>query len=104
MGKAHAGLGMIALRSDVPVIPVAIWGTEKAFKKFRPHVTITIGEPMLLKPKGKKITREDIDEATDQVMQRIASMLPPEYRGVYADELPTAENTELHQETKVKDE
>ncbi len=104
MGKAHAGLGMIALRSDVPVIPVAIWGTEKAFKKFRPHVTITIGEPMPLKPKGKKVTREDIDEATDQVMQRIASMLPPEYRGVYADELPTAENTELHQETKVKDE
>jgi len=104
MGKAHAGLGMIALRSDVPVIPVAIWGTEKAFKKFRPHVTITIGEPMLLKPKGKKITREDIDEATDQVMQRIASMLPPEYRGVYADELPTAENTELHQDTNIKSE
>lgn len=100
MGKAHAGLGMIALRSDVPVIPVAIWGTENTFKKFRPHVTITIGEPMLLKPKGKKITREDIDEATDQVMRRIASMLPPEYRGVYADELPKPEATESHQETK----
>src|SRR5260370_42434685 len=104
MGKAHAGLGMIALRSDVPVIPVAIWGTEKAFKKFRPHETITIGEPMLLKPKGKKITREDIDEATDQDMHRIASMLPPEYRGAYADELPIAENTEGRQQTKGTDE
>jgi len=104
MAKAHAGLGMIALRSDVPVIPVAIWGTENAFKKFRPRVTLTIGEPMLLKPKGKKITREDIDEATDQVMQRIASMLPPEYRGVYADELAKPEVTESHQDTNIKNE
>ena len=104
LGKAHAGLGMVALRSGVPVVPVAIWGSENAFKKFRPRVTITIGEPMLLKPKGKKITREDIDEATDQVMQRIASMLPPEYRGVYAHELPKPEATESHQDTNIKNE
>jgi len=37
----------------------------------------------VLTPKGKKITREDIDEATDKVMRKIAEMLPPEYRGVY---------------------
>lgn len=88
MAKAHAGMGMIALRSGVPVIPVAIWGSEKTFKKFRPQVTVSYGEPMLLKPKGKKITREDIDEATEQVMRKIAEMLPPEYRGVYSEELP----------------
>jgi 1-acyl-sn-glycerol-3-phosphate acyltransferase len=46
---------------------------------------------MLLKPEGKKITREDIDKATEQVMLRIASMLPPEYRGVYADKLSASE-------------
>ncbi len=91
LGKAHAGLGMIALRSGAPVVPVAIYGSEKAFKKFRPRVTITYGEPMLLTPKGKKITREDIDEATEQVMLRIASMLPPEYRGVYAEKLSASE-------------
>ncbi len=91
LGKAHAGLGMIALRSGVPVVPVAIWGSEKALKKFRPRVIICYGEPMILTPKGKKITREDIDEATEQVMLRIASMLPPEYRGVYAEKLPAAE-------------
>jgi 1-acyl-sn-glycerol-3-phosphate acyltransferase len=87
LGKAHSGLGMIALRSGAPVVPVAIYGSEKAFKKFRPRVTIIFGEPMLLTPKGKKITREDIDEATEQVMLRIASMLPPEYRGVYAEKV-----------------
>ena len=91
LGKAHSGLGMIALRSGVPVVPVAIYGSEKAFKKFRPRITITYGEPMLLAPKGKKTTREDIDEVTEQVMLRIASMLPPEYRGVYAEKLSASE-------------
>lgn len=86
LAKAHAGLGMIALRSGVPVVPVAIWGSEYALKKFRPRVTISFGEPLILTPKGKKMTREDIEDATDQVMWRIASMLPPEYRGVYEEE------------------
>lgn len=83
MAKAHAGMGMIALRTGVPVVPAAIWGSENALKKLGSRVTISYGEPMVLKPKGKKITREDIDEATDKVMRKIAEMLPPEYRGVY---------------------
>ncbi|GCE18063.1 lysophospholipid acyltransferase family protein [Dictyobacter kobayashii] len=85
LGKAHAGLGMIALRSGVPVIPVAIWGSENALKKFGAHVTISYGEPILLKPKGNKITREDIADATNEVMKRIAEMMPERYRGEYAD-------------------
>jgi 1-acyl-sn-glycerol-3-phosphate acyltransferase len=83
MAKAHAGMGMIALRTGVPIVPVAIWGSENALKKFGSRVTISYGEPMLLTPKGKKMTREDIDEATEKVMRKIAEMLPPEYRGVY---------------------
>jgi 1-acyl-sn-glycerol-3-phosphate acyltransferase len=84
--KAHAGLGMIALRSGVPVVPVAIWGSEKALRKFGAQVTISYGKPVVLKPKGAKATREDIKEATEEIMHRIASMLPPEYRGVYGDQ------------------
>jgi 1-acyl-sn-glycerol-3-phosphate acyltransferase len=84
LAKAHAGMGMIALRSGVPVVPVAIWGSEYALKKPGTPITISYGQPMILTPKGKKMTREDIDEATDKVMRKIAEMLPPEYRGVYA--------------------
>ena len=84
MAKGHAGLGLIALRANVPVIPVAIWGSENALKKFGAEITISYGEPMILKPAGAKMTREDIDRATDEVMRRIASMLPERYRGVYA--------------------
>jgi len=86
MAKAHAGLGMIALRANVPVIPVAISGSENALKKFGTEITISYGEPMFLKPEGTKVTREDIDRATDEVMKRIASMLPERYRGVYGEE------------------
>ena len=93
LGKAHSGMGMIALRSGAPVLPVAIYGSEKAFKKFRPRITIIFGEPMILTPKGKKITREDIDQSTEQVMLRISSILPPEYRGVYAEKLTASEAT-----------
>lgn len=83
MAKAHAGLGMIALRSGVPVVPVAIWGSEKVLKEFGPRVTVCYGEPLVFKPKGAKMTREDIDNATEEVMRAIAAMLPPQYRGVY---------------------
>lgn len=87
MAKAHAGMGMIALRSGVPVVPVAIWGSENVLKKPGARVTISYGEPIVFKPKGKKVTREDIDNATTEVMKRIAAMLPPNYRGVYGDSL-----------------
>ena len=93
LAQAHAGTGMIALRSGAPVLPVAIYGSEYAFKKFRPRITMVFGEPIILAPKGKKITREDIDQSTEQVMLRITSMLPPAYRGVYADKLLAAETT-----------
>jgi 1-acyl-sn-glycerol-3-phosphate acyltransferase len=86
LAKGHAGLGMIALRSGVPVVPVAVWGSEHALKKFRPRVTIAYGPPMILKPRGTKITREDIDAGTEQVMRSIAEMLPPQYRGVYGEQ------------------
>jgi 1-acyl-sn-glycerol-3-phosphate acyltransferase len=84
LGRGHAGLAMIALRSGAPVLPVAIWGSENALKRFGAHVTISYGNPVTFKPKGAKITREDIDQATNEIMYKIAEMLPPQYRGAYA--------------------
>lgn len=83
LAKGHSGLGMIALRSGAPVVPVAITGTEKLFKKFRPRVTLTFGPPLTFKPESRKITREDIEHATNETMEKIAEILPREYRGAY---------------------
>lgn len=86
MNPAHAGVGMIALRADVPVVPVAIHGSEYALRRFRPRVTMVCGAPMHLQPKGAKITKDDIKSATETIMRQIAEMLPESYRGVYASE------------------
>jgi 1-acyl-sn-glycerol-3-phosphate acyltransferase len=88
MNEAHAGIGLIALRAGVPVLPVAVAGSEHTFKRFRPRVTVTYGKLMLLQPKEKKITKEDINHATETVMQHIAEMLPLSYRGIYGESEP----------------
>lgn len=49
LGEVKPGLGRIALESGVPVVPVAIQGSERVrrWKRFRfPKVTIRYGEPL----------------------------------------------------------
>ncbi|GHO66455.1 hypothetical protein KSC_053470 [Ktedonobacter sp. SOSP1-52] len=86
LAKGNNGMSYIALRSGVPVLPVAIHGSENVLKKFGAKVTITYGKPIVFTPKnGKKVTNEDIEETTKTIMYSIASMLPAQYRGVYSD-------------------
>jgi len=86
MARGQSGVSMIALRAGVPIVPAAVWGSENALKKFAAPVTISFGEPFILQPRGTKITREDIQEGSDEVMRRIAAMLPVSYRGVYSEQ------------------
>jgi 1-acyl-sn-glycerol-3-phosphate acyltransferase len=80
----------LAWKAGVPVVPVALTGTEDAvvverLKRFkRLKVRIIAGQSFTLPPvKGK-----DRDAAmlhyTDEIMCRIAALLPPERRGIYA--------------------
>lgn len=94
LGPGEPGTALIALRTGAPVLPAAIWGSENVklprdlFRRTR--VTLSFGEPFRL-PQPRRITREDIAAATEQIMRRIAELLPPEYRGAYADtEAPPA--------------
>ena len=86
---AHPGAGYIALRSGVPIVPVAVSGTRQIFKgfhygPFRPQVTIRYGKPFTLGA-GGKVSKEALGTATDEIMRRIAAMLPPEQRGAYVE-------------------
>jgi 1-acyl-sn-glycerol-3-phosphate acyltransferase len=89
------GAAFVALRTGAPVLPVAVTGTQalpfdkKSAKpgtkrQFRPRVVVTIGEPFKIGagPDGKRLTME---AATDKMMRHVAALLPPEYRGIYAD-------------------
>ena len=86
MKEAHTGCALIALKTGVPLVPVSIRGTEK-LKGIgwitRPKVTITFGKPFALPPVTGKPTEEKLRELTDYIMGKIASVLPPEYRGRY---------------------
>jgi 1-acyl-sn-glycerol-3-phosphate acyltransferase len=86
LGRAEPGTALIALRTGASVLPAAIWGTEHVklprdlFRRTRVHVRF--GEPYGL-PNPGRITREAIAAGTDEIMRRIAELLPAEYRGEY---------------------
>lgn len=90
LGKGHPGTALIALRTGAPVLPVAITGTEAIrwpsfFFKPRSvrHVRVVIGEPFQLE-RGPRVDTAAVNGATDEIMHRIAALLPPPYRGEYA--------------------
>ena len=91
--KGLPGAGLIALQSDSPVLPVAIYGTEffpvngevppRRPKGLPRGVTVRFGSPIHIPERvdGKRVTAE---EATHLIMLRIADLLPERYHGVYA--------------------
>jgi 1-acyl-sn-glycerol-3-phosphate acyltransferase len=85
---AHEGVGLIASRTAVPILPVALWGGRnlvpnvKSFRQTNVHVRIS--PPVIVRQQDKKFTREEISTITDEIMHTLAAMLPPEYRGVYS--------------------
>jgi 1-acyl-sn-glycerol-3-phosphate acyltransferase len=89
MGPPHPGTALIALRSGAPLLPVAITGTEAIRTPLvllrRPRIRVVVGEPFTL-PAGRRVTAEQVQAGTDEIMRRIAALLPEKYRGVYADE------------------
>ncbi|MEA2008167.1 MAG: lysophospholipid acyltransferase family protein, partial [Chloroflexota bacterium] len=89
MQKAHAGTVMMALLSGAPLLPIAHFGVERFHQNFshlrRTDFNIVVGEPFVLDNGGVRATREVREAMTDEIMYRLASILPSSYRGEYAD-------------------
>lgn len=86
LNRAFPGAALIALQTGVPILPVAIIGTEnvKGMNWLRrPRLTVTFGKPFRPPPATGKTGR---DECAELIMERIAELLPVDYRGVYARE------------------
>lgn len=86
--EAHPGIITMALQADVPIIPVVHFGGEifwDRFKKLkRTRFTYKVGKPMILK-RLEHINHELRQNMVDQLMYRMAGLLPEKYRGVYAE-------------------
>jgi 1-acyl-sn-glycerol-3-phosphate acyltransferase len=86
--QGQGGAALLATRTGVPIIPTAVWGTEtiaadlRHFRRGSVHVRF--GQPYHLEASPRAKVKE-LDAATDDVMCAIAALLPPPYRGVYAD-------------------
>jgi 1-acyl-sn-glycerol-3-phosphate acyltransferase len=87
--RAFTGAARLALDNDVPVIPIARWGTQDILdfyhKKLRlfPRKTVThlVGEPVDLSAyREKDLTAAVLREVTDLVMDRVTDLLA-EIRG-----------------------
>lgn len=89
MIPAKEGASYLAIVSGVPIIPAAVTGTDTAAREWlrlrRPVLKIRIGKPFHLPPLQRATRQEDMQRGTDEIMCRIAALLPPEYRGVYAE-------------------
>jgi len=94
MQRAKTGAAFLANQSGAPVIPVAVSGTETFFhdlKHFkRPRVTFRFGAPFhpaspdsTPQQNLRQRTRE-LRTQSDDIMCRIAVMLPERYHGYYA--------------------
>jgi len=80
---------LLATRAKVPVVPVAITGTETAVKKLlrfqRPQIHVRVGPAFTLPPLDRDQRHDLLKQYTDEVMCRIAAMMPDKYHGFYND-------------------
>jgi 1-acyl-sn-glycerol-3-phosphate acyltransferase len=70
-------------------VPVGVTGTEGGLKKMfafqRPKFSAVVGEPFRLPPLDRKNREKSLQGNTDEIMCQIAVLLPPKYRGTYAN-------------------
>lgn len=86
--RGKEGVALVATRTGAPVLPVALYGQERWWRELlrlrRPRVSIVIGEPIQV-PLDRRADRRTLQAVTDDIMRHLARLLPPAYRGVYAD-------------------
>jgi 1-acyl-sn-glycerol-3-phosphate acyltransferase len=89
--EAKPGVSYLAAKLNRPIVPVGITGTEDKtildnLKRLRrSHITVTAGPAFTLPPLPRENRDETLKQYTDEIMCRIAAILPEKYRGVYAD-------------------
>lgn len=93
----EGGLALLALRNNVPIIPVAITGTDRLLEMKPPYrvrytkggVTLTFGKPIWPEEVAPEASRrERMDLLALRAYEAVRDMLPPEYRAHPDDPQP----------------
>jgi len=91
MTEEKPGVAYLAMKAGVPIVPIALAGTEdrlvvdrlKHFKKS--EIKIVVGPSFRLPPIKGRQRDAALKQYTDEIMCRIGVLLPEKYRGVYAE-------------------
>jgi putative phosphoserine phosphatase/1-acylglycerol-3-phosphate O-acyltransferase len=88
--RGKPGVVRMALASGAPVIPIAVWGTEKIWPRsarmpdlgtLKAKVYARVGEPIYLKaPPGEEENKPTLDRLAQEVMDGISELLPDDVR------------------------
>jgi 1-acyl-sn-glycerol-3-phosphate acyltransferase len=86
--RPHPGAGFLGRLAGVPILPVAVWGTERVVPKGAkwPHrgpLHLRFGPVFWLGERDDQGRRLSSQRCADLMMQEIAPLLPSRYRGVF---------------------
>lgn len=81
------GVVAIAVRSKAPLLPIAFYGYEDFWANFKQlrktDFKVVVGKPFQLNLDGNALSKDVRQAVTDEIMFKIAELLPEKYRGHY---------------------
>lgn len=87
--RAKTGSAYVAHLAQAPILPVGLIGTDRAFDELlhlrKPQLTLRVGDLFHLPPVDPEDRAGSLRRNTDEIMCRIAALLPERYWGYYRD-------------------
>ena len=92
--RPKKGVTYLSLKSGCKILPMGIIGLEEDIwsqwlKGVRPQVTVKIGKPFSISsslPKDRNEHQNKLSDIGDDIMHKIATLLPNKYRGEYVND------------------
>ena len=92
--RPKKGVTYLSLKSGCKILPMGIVGLEEDiwsqwFKGVRPQVAVKIGKPFSISsslPKDRNERQNKLTDIGDDIMHKIATLLPKKYRGEYVND------------------
>lgn len=89
MQRGRSGAAYMAYRTGASLVPVVAWGQEEVFRSLwrlrRATVHVVFGPPFKPPTVEGKASAAQVHAFAEEIMYRLAAMLPPQYRGLYND-------------------
>jgi 1-acyl-sn-glycerol-3-phosphate acyltransferase len=89
LGRGKPGIVTVALHTNSPILPLVYYGhqnyIENVRKLRRTDFFVKVGQPFRLTAGEVKVDSQLRQKMVDEIMYRLAELLPPEYRGFYQD-------------------